>query len=136
MVMKIFNGRAAAEDYMSTHSLTFSTPDMTLKKFALWLGEHVTNSKNEQVPRLMMFIEDRQNAKDYSQDIDDSFAPSGAVTDMYSIKSPRSSMDEHSQSLPSIQNSGEKNSYCMECGNQIKSNSKFCKKCGNNLYDA
>jgi hypothetical protein len=36
--MKIFNGRAATEEYMSTHTLTFSTPEMTLKKFALWLG--------------------------------------------------------------------------------------------------
>ena len=30
----------ATEEYMSTHSLTFSTPEMTLKKFALWLGDH------------------------------------------------------------------------------------------------
>ena len=39
--MEIFNGRAATEEYMSTHSLTFSTPEMTLKKFALWLGDQV-----------------------------------------------------------------------------------------------
>lgn len=134
MSMRVFNGRAAAEEYMSTHSLTFSTPDMTLKKFALWLGEHVTNNKNEQIPRLLMFMEDRQNAKDYSQDIDDSFAPSGAVTDMYSIKkTPTSSVNKNDQGLPPIQNNGQKNSYCMECGTQIKSNSKFCKKCGNKL---
>ncbi len=43
--MKIFNGRLATEDYMSTHSLTFSTPEMTLKKFALWLGEQVNDPK-------------------------------------------------------------------------------------------
>lgn len=134
MSMRVFNGRAAAEEYMSTHSLTFSTPDMTLKKFALWLGEHITNNKNEQIPRLLMFMEDRQNAKDYSQDIDDSFAPSGAVTDMYSIKkTPTSSVNKNDQGLPPIQNNGQKNSYCMECGTQIKSNSKFCKKCGNKL---
>ena len=39
---KAFNGRAATEEYMSTHSLTFSTPEMTLRKFALWLGEPVS----------------------------------------------------------------------------------------------
>ena len=51
--MRIFNGRAATEDYMSTHSLTFSTPEMTLKKFVLWLGEKVESpsDKEQQIPR-------------------------------------------------------------------------------------
>ena len=41
--MKIFNGRSATEEYMSTHTLTFSTPEMTLKKFVIWLGDQVNN---------------------------------------------------------------------------------------------
>ncbi len=58
--MKIFNGRLATEDYMSSHSLTFSTPEMTLKKFALWLGEQVNDPKtNVSVPRLLSYLEDR-----------------------------------------------------------------------------
>src|SRR4249919_645816 len=60
--MEIFNGRAATEEYMSTHSLTFSTPEMTLKKFALWLADQVNvPEKNKTVPRLMMYINDVDN---------------------------------------------------------------------------
>ena len=86
--MKIFNGRAATEEYMSTHSLTFSTPEMTLKKFALWLGEQVTlKGKNDQVPRLMVFLkeldDDKSDKTEFMPDVDDSFRPSGAVTEMY-----------------------------------------------------
>ena len=32
--MKLFDGRSAAEEYMSTHTLTFSTPEMTLNLFS------------------------------------------------------------------------------------------------------
>jgi hypothetical protein len=48
---KVFNGRAATEEYMSTHSLTFSTPDMTLRKFAIWLGDQMNLPDGEQGPR-------------------------------------------------------------------------------------
>ena len=85
--MEIFNGRAATEEYMSTHSLTFSTPEMTLKKFASWLGDQVNDpGKNKTVPRLLTYIKDVNNQSDSSDfipDTDDSFKPSGAVTDMF-----------------------------------------------------
>jgi len=85
--MKIFNGRAATEEYMSTHSLTFSTPEMTLKKFALWLGDQVSlKGNNDQVPRLMLFLkelnDDKSDKTEVMPDVDDSFKPSGAVTGM------------------------------------------------------
>ena len=87
--MEIFNGRAATEEYMSTHSLTFSTPEMTLKKFALWLGDQVNvPGKNKTVPRLLMYINDvnnQSNNSDFLPDTDESFKPSGAVTDMLRI---------------------------------------------------
>ena len=78
----------ATEEYMSTHSLTFSTPEMTLKKFALWLGDQVTlKGNNDQVPRLMVFLkelnDDKSDKTEFMPDIDDSFKPSGAVTEMY-----------------------------------------------------
>ncbi len=120
--MKIFNGRLATEEYMSTHSLTFSTPEMTLKKFALWLSEHITNKENnEEIPRLFLYIEEKQESdkKDKSSfdntkpDIDDTFRPTGAVTDMYQS---------------SMTSSG--NLYCLECGNKLKHGSKFCINCG------
>ncbi|MDF0681778.1 MAG: hypothetical protein P0116_12525, partial [Candidatus Nitrosocosmicus sp.] len=62
--MKIFNGRLATEDYMSTHSLTFSTPEMTLKKFAIWLGEQIKDSKTDTpTPRLLSYLEDKPESK-------------------------------------------------------------------------
>ena len=59
--MKVFNGKEAAEQYMSSHTLTFSTPDLTLKRFSFWLGDLVPDPKNkeETVPRLMTFIEEK-----------------------------------------------------------------------------
>src|SRR5919198_3683551 len=88
--MRIFNGRAATDEYMSTHSLTFSTPEMTLKKFALWLGEPIANAQTkENVPRLILYLEERSphpndsKLSDLMPDTDDTFRPSGAVTEMY-----------------------------------------------------
>jgi hypothetical protein len=156
--MKAFNGRAASEEYMSTHSLTFSTPEMTLKKFVLWLGEQVTNpSSKERVPRLMLYIEEKTTntvGKENSNlmpDTDDTFRPSGAVTEMYGggiSSSSSSSSSSPSPSLPpssyptndvtllpkkgsidkKISDSDTK--FCLECGSNLKVNSKFCRNCG------
>lgn len=143
--MKAFNGRAASEEYMSTHSLTFSTPEMTLKKFVLWLGEQVTNpSSKERVPRLMLYIEEKTTntiGKENSNlmpDTDDTFRPSGAVTEMYggiSSSSPSSSYPTNDITLPKkgsidkkIPDSNTK--FCFECGSNLKTNSKFCRNCG------
>lgn len=130
---KAFNGRSATDDYMSTHSLTFSTPEMTLRKFALWLGELV-NSPSGQVPRLMTYIEEKGGKSDetLTPDVDESFRPTGAVTDMYGGV----------QSLPSDQVSPPKltplnretlepeGKFCISCGQKLKANAKFCTKCG------
>ena len=155
--MKAFNGRAASEEYMSTHSLTFSTPEMTLKKFVLWLGEQVTNpSSKERVPRLMLYIEEKTTntiGKENSNlmpDTDDTFRPSGAVTEMYGGISSSSSSSSSSSPSPSpppssyptnditlpkkgsidkkISDSDTK--FCFECGSNLKANSKFCRNCG------
>lgn len=127
--MKIFNARAASEEYMSTHTLTFSTPEMTLKKFALWLSEQVTmQGQSEQIPRMMLFIKDFDNEKsdkaEFMPDVDESFRPSGAVTDMYTSKSTEN--HAKSESLRSLGNQ----SSCSECGHVVKEGSKFCPKCG------
>ena len=147
--MKAFNGRAASEEYMSTHSLTFSTPEMTLKKFVLWLGEQVTNpSSKERVPRLMLYIEEKTTntvGKENSNlmpDTDDTFRPSGAVTEMYgeissssSITSPSPSYPTNDITLPKKGSIDKKipdsdTKFCFECGSNLKSNSKFCRNCG------
>ena len=148
--MKAFNGRAASEEYMSTHSLTFSTPEMTLKKFVLWLGEQVTNpSSKERVPRLMLYIEEKTTntvGKENSNlmpDTDDTFRPSGAVTEMYGGISSSSPSPPPPSSYPTnnitllpkkgsidkkISDSDTK--FCLECGSNLKVNSKFCRNCG------
>jgi hypothetical protein len=148
--MKAFNGRSATEEYMSTHSLTFSTPEMTLRKFALWLGEQVTDpgGGSATIPRLTLYLEDiadKKKSRDLAPDIDDTFRPSGAVTDMYGKMptatpsgSTGASLSSSSpgvlgkESNPRSENmSGESAvKYCIECGSTLKPNSKFCKRCG------
>ncbi len=127
--MKIFNGRAATEEYMSTHTLTFSTPEMTLKKFALWLADQVSIEENkEQVPRLMLFIKDFDKDKslesEFMPDIDDSFKPSGAIVEMYTKSS-----NDNPRIPPSIM-PGSEDKRCSECSHSLKVGTKFCPKCG------
>jgi hypothetical protein len=132
---KLFNGRAATEEYMSTHTLTFSTPDMTLRKFAIWLGEQVNLPDGERVPRLMIYLEEKSSKKEpeLMPDIDDSFKPSGAVTDMY--KGVESVAPTEVISPPQLTPLGRgtlepETKFCISCGNKLKINAKFCTKCG------
>lgn len=123
--MKIFNGRAATEEYMSTHSLTFSTPEMTLKKFALWLGESITlKGYDKQVPRLISYLKDteNENVSSFMPDVDETFKPSGAVTDMFKDSTSQNYNNEKNLTINQI--------VCPECKNILKTTSKFCPKCG------
>jgi hypothetical protein len=130
---KAFNGRSATEDYMSTHSLTFSTPEMTLRKFALWLGDTV-NSPSGQVPRLMLYVEEKgaKSDSELAPDTDDSFKPTGAVADMYSgIQSAPSEHMTPPQLTPLNREKLEpEGKFCTNCGQRLKANAKFCTKCG------
>jgi hypothetical protein len=137
--MKAFNGRAATEEYMSTHSLTFSTPEMTLKKFVFWLGESVSNPKtNESVPRLMLYLEDtdsrskRSKLSDLMPETDDTFRPSGAVTDMYGQREyhGQATTTEAKNDSLSSHTMQAQNKSCTQCGSRLKPNSKFCRSCG------
>jgi hypothetical protein len=138
--MKAFNGRAAAEEYMSTHSLTFSTPDMTLKKFVIWLGEPVPNPKTkENIPRLMLYLEDRDSQSkatklaDLMPETDDTFKPSGAVTDMYAMRDYSSPIAKDNKTKTDSFSSGitdEESKVCSQCGSRVKGDSKFCRNCG------
>lgn len=126
--MKVFNARAAADEYMSTHSLTFSTPEMTLKKFAMWLGEPINNSKETEgtMPRLMSFIEDKIKGKtsflESMPDVSDTFQPSGAVTKMYGQLEDTSVHED-----VALQS-------CKGCGSEIRSNAKYCTNCGKKQF--
>ena len=132
---KVFNGRAATEEYMSTHSLTFSTPDMTLRKFALWLGEQVSLPSGERGPRLGLYLEEKGEKKetDLSPDVDDSFRPTGAVTEMYGgIEStPTDQMSPPNLTPLDSETLEPEAKFCISCGNRLKANAKFCTKCGN-----
>ena len=140
--MRVFNGRAATEDYMSTHSLTFSTPEMTLKKFALWLGEPIEspNNKGQQIPRLVIYLEDKSkktSTTDYTPDATERFEPSGAVTDMFggiSRSVSGSSGKNNFQTSPldskGLYSRSSEGRFCIECGSKLRSSSKFCMSCG------
>ena len=140
-MMQVFDGRSAAEEYMSTHSLTFSTPDMTLKKFVVWLSEIVENN-GEEVPRIILYLQTRDieneersqsdetsinqriNFSDLLPDIDETFKPTGAVTDMFN-------KTESSFSKNIEYSTNPESKFCIECGNTLRADSKFCIKCGN-----
>ncbi len=134
--MKIFNGRAATDEYMSTHSLTFSTPEMTLKKFALWLGEQVSQpDTKESVPRLILYLEDKEKGgkkdSNFLPDIDDTFKPTGAVTEMYGGKPSSVDRNGTPPTITQLNKSQEsRDKFCIECGLKLKINSRFCTQCG------
>ncbi len=120
--MKVFNGKAAAVDYMSNHTLTFSTPELTLTRFAFWLGDMVPDPRNpgQTIPRLMTFIEEKDFAPVPIID-DETFIPTGAV------KSVGSGI------YGSVQTeTGSTTKFCPECGFKLSSIAKFCTQCGAN----
>ena len=62
--MKAFDNRSAVEEYMSTHSLGYSTPDLTLKEFVLWLCEMVDDPNGkENIPRIMRYLKEEEGDK-------------------------------------------------------------------------
>jgi len=78
--MEVFDGKEAAQDYMSKHTLAFSTPELTLMRFAFWLGDSVPDPKNEGgegIPRMMTYLTE-QDFQPVLID-DDKYEPSGAV---------------------------------------------------------
>lgn len=138
--MQVFDGKPAAEEYMSTHTLTFSTPEMTLKKFAVWLAEIVENN-GEEVPRIILYLQTRDkeneeqsqsdeisinkpiNFSDLLPDIDETFKPTGAITDMFNKTESSFSKNIEYSTKP-------ESKFCIECGNKLRTDSKFCTKCG------
>jgi len=115
--MKVFDGKKAAEDYMSSHTLTFSTPELTLTRFAFWLGDMVPDpqDKNKTIPRVYTFVEE----KDFEpvQIIDDEkFVPTGAV--------------RNASMYGQIAESSEEGKFCAECGTKMSSAARFCPECG------
>ena len=116
--MKVFNGKQAAEDYMSSHTLAFSTPELTLMRFSFWLGDMVPDPSNKEssMPRLMTFVEE----KDFEpvQIIDDEkYEPSGAVRSSATV----------GNAYVEPKSDGK---FCSECGTSLSATAKFCPECG------
>ncbi len=137
--MKVFNGKMAAEQYMSSHTLTYSTPDMMLKKFAYWLGDLVDVDCNleedkcsnedglhpkHRVPRSMLFIEFKDIPyTPNSEEVDETaFKPSGAISTFSYVKKLHPENEERATE--------SETRFCMECGGGIQELTKFCPCCG------
>ncbi len=143
--MKVFNAKNAAEDYMSLHTLTYSTPEMTLLRFAKWLGEIVDVEckmdadkcpnddgmhPKHRMPRLMLYIEER--AEEYKIDVSEEFLPTGAVTTLFSkVKGQAQRREEaRERSGKSEDNEGKNFKFCISCGARLDMDASFCIECG------
>ncbi|MGN6623098.1 MAG: hypothetical protein ACTHKK_03050 [Candidatus Nitrosocosmicus sp.] len=122
--MKAFDNRSAVEEYMSTHTLGYSTPDLTLKEFVLWLCEMVDEpNEKENIPRIMRYLKEVEedsgkNGKDSSQT---------SIPNLFNtITEPSILNDSDKQPTDNTQQS----KFCIECGSKLNLRSMFCTKCG------
>jgi hypothetical protein len=121
--MSRFNGRSAVEQYISTHPLSFSTPDLILKNFVMWLCEPVDDPKGndeEKIPRIMLYTEGV-----HEQDFAGSANHSESQKEQLQDPLVRS---RDTNTEPSTFKKGAR--FCIECGSTLKFDSKFCTKCG------
>ena len=119
--MNKFDGRSAVEEYISSHPLSYSTPDLILKEFVIWLCEQVDDPKDkEKIPRIMLYtkLEDKGSGS-YKSGID----------------RPQSPPFESNSATMEMSTSKLESKFCIECGSKLKSNSKFCIKCGTKQAD-
>jgi hypothetical protein len=117
IIMEGFDGKKAAQDYMSKHTLAFSTPELTLMRFAFWLGDSVPDPKNDGkgTPRMMTYLME-QDFEPVLID-DETYVPSGAV------KSSSLIGNAYNEQISS-------GKFCSECGNTLSATAKFCPECG------
>jgi hypothetical protein len=117
--MKAFNGKSAVEEYISTHSLGFSTPDLMLKEFVIWLCEQVNDpNEKEKIPRIMLYLKAEESIK------------VGRDSSQTSLSKLVSTITE-----PKITTSNKliaitESKFCIECGSKLNSSAKFCTRCG------
>ncbi len=116
--MKVFDGKKAAQDYMSAHTLAFSTPELTLMRFAFWLGDMVPDpqDKEKTIPRIMTFTTE-QDFEPVNIIDDDKYEPSGAVLNSKVYGNQFEKIDADTK-------------FCSECGEKISASAKFCPDCG------
>jgi zinc-ribbon domain len=121
--MKGFNGRSAVEEYISTHPLSFSTPDLILKEFVIWLSELVDDPHGkggEKIPRIILYTSGKEKRGNDSLGSVSKGEKDQAQNNLF--RSPATTMETSTNKPSSI--------FCIECGSKLNSNSKFCTKCG------
>ena len=117
--MEVFDGKKAAQEYMSKHTLAFSTPELTLMRFAFWLGDSVPDPKNDGkgIPRMMTFLTE-QDFEPVLID-DEKYEPSGAVRSSATIGNAYNEEKTDGK-------------FCSECGTSLSTTAKFCPRMWHN----
>jgi ribosomal protein L40E len=122
--MKAFDNRSAVEEYMSTHTLGYSTPDLILKEFVLWLCEKVDdpNGKEENIPRIMLYLKEEEERGKGGRD-----SSQTSISNLFNtITEPKIFPDSDKQSIAN----NTESKFCIECGSKLNLRSMFCTKCG------
>ena len=123
--MNKFDGRSAVKEYMSSHPLSYSTPDLILKEFVIWLCEQIDDPAEGKgkIPRIMLYTKlEEQASTSYDNKKDSSQSPLS--------KSGKSG-------IPARETSANKpeGKFCIECGLKLNPNTKFCTRCGTKQED-
>ena len=116
--MKVFNGKQSAQDYMSAHTLAFSTPELTLMRYAFWLGDIIPDPKDREntIPRVFAYVDEKDFAPVEIID-DEHYEPTGAVRVTGTYGNVNKVNDPDAK-------------FCSECGSKISASAKFCTECG------
>jgi zinc-ribbon domain len=124
--MNKFDGRSAVKDYMSSHPLSYSTPDLILKEFVIWLCEQIDDpvEGKEKIPRIMLYskLEEQESISSYDTNKDSSQNPL--------FKSGKS--DIPAKGTTANKPEGK---FCIECGLKLNPNTRFCTRCGTKQED-
>jgi hypothetical protein len=120
--MKAFDGRSVVEEYMSTHNLGYSTPDLMLNEFVLWLCEKVDDpNEKDNISRIMLYLKEvEESGKSGRNPSQTSLSKLVNI-----ITEPGIITDSNKQPADIIQSK-----FCIECGSKLNSRSKFCTKYG------
>jgi hypothetical protein len=99
-----------------------------IRRFSITIGQSSTYPIDKEGNNIICF---RKKDSDFLPDIDDTFKPSGAVTEMYGGKQSFGDRDMTLSNTIQLNNPQEsKDKFCIECGFKLKANSKFCTRCG------
>jgi zinc ribbon protein len=120
--MNKFDGRSAVKEYMSSHPLSYSTPDLILKEFVIWLCEQIDDpvEGKEKIPRIMLYTKLEEQA-----------------SSSYDTKKDSSQGSLFNSSIPTRETPINKpeGKFCIECGLKLNPNTRFCTRCGTKQED-